>query len=65
MYTNTPDEHFVLDYHPKFPQVVVASPCSGHGFKFSAVIGQMIAGMVEGKKPRFNLELFKMARFSE
>jgi sarcosine oxidase len=65
MYTNTPDEHFVLDYHPEFPQVVVASPCSGHGFKFSPVIGEMIAAMIEGKQPHFNLELFKIARFSK
>lgn len=62
MYTNTPDEHFVLDYHPKFSQVVVASPCSGHGFKFSPVIGEMIAAMVGGKRPRFDLALFKIAR---
>ncbi len=34
MFTNTPDEHFVLDRHPAFPQVVLASPCSGHGYKF-------------------------------
>jgi sarcosine oxidase len=63
-YTNTPDEHFVLDYHPEFPQVVVASPCSGHGFKFSPVIGETIARMVHGHQPRFDLQLFKIARFS-
>jgi sarcosine oxidase len=65
MYTNTPDEHFILDYHPELPQVVVASPCSGHGFKFSPVIGEMIARMIERKAPHFNLELFKIARFSK
>jgi sarcosine oxidase len=63
-YTNTPDEHFVLDYHPEFHQVIVASPCSGHGFKFSPVIGELIAGMVGGKRPQFDLNLFKIARFS-
>ena len=63
-YTNTPDEHFVLDYNPKYPQVIVASPCSGHGFKFSPVIGEMIAEMVQGHQPRFNLDLFKITRFS-
>lgn len=64
MYTNAPDEHFVLDHHPEFPQVVVASPCSGHGFKFSPAIGEIIAGMIHGNAPRFNLDLFKFARFS-
>lgn len=64
MYTNAPDEHFVLDYHPDFPQVIVASPCSGHGFKFSPAIGEIIAAMINGDQPRFNLELFRIARFS-
>lgn len=35
MYTNTPDEHFVIDLHPDHPQVSFASPCSGHGYKFA------------------------------
>lgn len=64
MYTNAPDEHFVLDYHPDFPQVVVASPCSGHGFKFSPAIGELIATMIQREQPRFNLDLFRLARFS-
>jgi sarcosine oxidase len=63
-YTNTPDEHFVLDFHPEYPQVIIASPCSGHGFKFSPVIGEMITELVKGERPRFNLDLFKIARFS-
>ena len=65
MYTNTPDEHFVLDYHPEFPQVIIASPCSGHGFKFSPAIGEMIAGMIEGKPSSFDLTLFKLARLTD
>lgn len=35
MYTNTSDEHFVIDLHPDHPQVSFASPCSGHGYKFA------------------------------
>ena len=34
IFTNTPDEHFIIDLHPDHPQVCIASPCSGHGFKF-------------------------------
>ena len=45
MFTNTPDEHFVLDRHPEYPQVVLASPCSGHGYKFCSVIGEIIADL--------------------
>ena len=40
IYTNTPDEHFVLDRRGPF---VVGSPCSGHGFKFAPLIGQRLA----------------------
>jgi sarcosine oxidase len=44
-YTMTADEDFVIDQHPEFPQIVFASPCSGHGFKFAPVIGQMLADL--------------------
>src|SRR5439155_17947166 len=45
MYTNTPDGHFLIDRHPDYPQVLIASPCSGHGFKFSRAIGEILAGL--------------------
>jgi sarcosine oxidase len=59
MYTNTPDEHFFIDAHPAFPQVTIASPCSGHGFKFSSVIGEILADLVVDEKSRFDLSLFR------
>jgi sarcosine oxidase len=46
MYTNTPDSHFIVDHLPDHPNVVVASACSGHGFKFSSVIGEILADLV-------------------
>jgi sarcosine oxidase len=58
MYTNTPDEHFFIDAHPAFPQVTIASPCSGHGFKFSAVIGEVLTELIVDGKSRFDLSLF-------
>jgi sarcosine oxidase len=45
MYTNTPDHHFVLTVHPEHPQVSVACGCSGHGFKFTPVIGEILADL--------------------
>ncbi len=45
LYTNTPDEHFIVDNHPEHPHVVYASACSGHGFKFSGVIGEVLADL--------------------
>lgn len=47
MFTNTPDGHFILDRHPRSPQVILSSACSGHGFKLSAVVGELLAGMVD------------------
>ncbi|GAA3313206.1 hypothetical protein GCM10020331_002780 [Ectobacillus funiculus] len=51
MYTNTPDEHFVISAHPDYPQVAVAAGFSGHGFKFASVVGEILADLViDGKK---------------
>ena len=43
LYTDTPDSRFVIDRLPSMPNVIVASPCSGHGFKHSAAIGECLA----------------------
>lgn len=48
MFTNSPDEHFIIDRHPAHPQVVLASPCSGHGYKFCSVIGEILAELATG-----------------
>jgi sarcosine oxidase len=46
MYTNTPDQHFILDYLPGFDRdVVIAAGFSGHGFKFSSVVGEIMADL--------------------
>jgi sarcosine oxidase len=44
--------------------VVVASPCSGHGFKFASVIGEILADLADGRSPAFDLSLFKLDRFA-
>src|SRR5271165_579838 len=48
LYTVAPDEHFLVDFLPDRSDVIVASPCSGHGFKFSCLIGQVLADMATG-----------------
>ena len=63
IYTNTPDEHFILDHHPAHRQVLIASPCSGHGFKFSSVIGEIAAKLLKDEAPPFDLSLFALKRF--
>lgn len=62
LYTNTPSGDFLLDRHPRDPRVVLASPCSGHGFKFSPAIGEVLADLVEDRPPRFDLSPFRLDR---
>lgn len=65
LYTMTPDEHFVIDRHPKYPQIVFATPCSGHGFKFGALIGEILADMTLERPVSYDLELFSASRFAQ
>lgn len=64
LFTNTPDEHFVLDTLPGHPEVVVASPCSGHGYKFASVIGEVLAELATTGRSRMDLSLFNIRRLA-
>jgi sarcosine oxidase len=64
MYTNTPDNHFVIDFSPEDPNVVVISACSGHGFKFGPVIGDIAADLVCEGGTRRDISRFSAARFA-
>ena len=64
LFTNTPDEHFILGRHSQFEQVAIASPCSGHGFKFASVVGEIMADFaLEGGCTKWDLGLFRLNRF--
>ena len=62
MYTDTPDMHFLLDRHPGHPNVVISSACSGHGFKFSPAVGEIIANLVSDTPPAYDISLFGIDR---
>lgn len=63
IFTNTPDEHFILDRHPEHPQVVLVSPCSGHGFKFCSVIGEIAADLASGDgTTKHDIDFLRLAR---
>jgi len=64
LYTMTPDNTFVIDQVPGFPQIVVASPCCGHGFKFSPVVGEILAELVTRGTTQHDIAQFRLARFS-
>ena len=61
-YTMTPDEHFIIDRHPAHPQIVIASPCSGHGFKFGAVIGRILADLALYGTTAHDITRFRLDR---
>jgi sarcosine oxidase len=62
LYTCTRDSHFVIDHHPGHPQVTVVSPCSGHGFKHSAAIGEAAAALALDQTPGVDLAPFAIDR---
>ncbi len=64
LYTETPDHHFVLSLHPRHLNVAIASPCSGHGYKFCSVIGEILADLATTGTTGHPIGLFDPARFA-
>jgi sarcosine oxidase len=62
-YTRSPDEHFILGPHPDCPRIVLASPCSGHGFKFASIIGEALADLALTGATDKPIDLFNPRRF--
>jgi sarcosine oxidase len=63
LFTNTPDHDFIIDFHPFFPQVLISSPCSGHGFKFASAIGEIQADLLTKGKTDYDLRPFRIGRW--
>jgi sarcosine oxidase len=63
LYTMTPDETFIIDHMPGFPHVVIASPCCGHGFKFSPVVGEIVADLIMRGTSEHDIGQFRLQRF--
>ncbi len=61
-YTDTQDLRFVVDFLPGLPQVLISSPCSGHGFKFASAIGEAQAELLLEGRARFDLSPFRLER---
>jgi len=64
LYTNTPDEHFIIDRHPEYPHVVIAGGCSGHGYKFCSVIGEILSQLVVDGSTPLDISPFSIGRFA-
>lgn len=64
LYTNTPDEDFIIDAAPGLPGVLLVSGCSGHGFKFTALLGKIAADLTAGESYPRDLSRFRLSRFA-
>lgn len=63
MFTSTPDGHFIMDAHPRHPNVTLVSACSGHGFKFASVVGEIAAELALDGESQHDIEMFRLDRF--
>nr|XP_030143683.3 peroxisomal sarcosine oxidase [Taeniopygia guttata] len=63
LYTNTPDEDFILDRHPKFSNIIIGAGFSGHGFKLAPVVGKLLCELSLGEEPSYNMAHFAISRF--
>jgi sarcosine oxidase len=64
LYTMTPDGDFLIDRLPGASNIIVASPCSGHGFKFAPLIGEILADLATVGSTRHDIARFRLARFA-
>jgi monomeric sarcosine oxidase len=64
LYTMSPDEHFIVDRHPEFPNVVFAAGLSGHGFKFATVLGLALAELAADGRTRLPIDFLSLKRFA-
>ena len=62
IFTNSPDEHFVLDVLPDSPRIAVAAGFSGHGFKFCSVVGELMAELTLDGGTRLDVGMFRLGR---
>jgi sarcosine oxidase len=63
IFTNSPDEHFIIDRLPDAPQVSLAAGFSGHGYKFCSVVGEIMADLAMRGETGHDIGLFRLDRF--
>jgi sarcosine oxidase len=64
LYTMSPDEHFIVDQYPGEPHVVFAAGLSGHGFKFTPVLGKALAEMALNGGTELPVDFLGLKRFA-
>lgn len=64
LYTNTPDENFIIDFLPENNNVIVAAGFSGHGFKFASVVGEVLNDLSTKGKTDLPIQFLNASRFN-
>lgn len=62
LYTMSADEHFLLDHHPRHSQVAFAAGLSGHGFKFTSVLGEAMAQLILERRTDLPIDFLRLDR---
>lgn len=65
MYSVAPEWKFLIDRHPQFDNIIIASPCSGHGFKHSAAVGEILADLSQNQKPKIDISNFSFSSLEQ
>ena len=63
VYNNTPDDDFIIDWHPRLENVLMVTGFSGHGFKFAPTVGRIAAELLLSGSTSYSIERFRLARF--
>jgi monomeric sarcosine oxidase len=65
IYNNTPDDDFIIDWHPNLELVLLVTGFSGHGFKFGPVVGRIAADLLLEGKSHYQLDRFRLSRLQK
>lgn len=63
LYNLTPDEDFIIDFHPENQNILLATGFSGHGFKFAPVVGEILADLITQNQAKQSIDRFRLSRF--
>jgi N-methyl-L-tryptophan oxidase len=64
MFSNTPDHDFIIDFHPEHDHVIVAGGFSGHGFKFTSVVGSILSDLSIDGQTTHDISFLRLNRFA-
>ena len=64
IYNNTPDDDFIIDWHPELKGVLIITGFSGHGFKFGPTIGRIAADLTISGRASIDIDRFRLTRFN-